>query len=333
MASYHPTFHPIITLTPSRSLPPRSPRRLSLPATPRPASFDISYHLHTLYLFTCNDLKFVVYPTIAFAFFSHLAAPAFKITVEPNLHELLCALPSVALWTWLNLLPFVIDNQRDPTSVAEDRINKPWRPIASGRLTVHQATILMLVSYPICFSAGYRLSLFWETLALTLLGLWHNTFGGANWDPVTRNFLCAAGYFAYNAGAGRIALQTGVYDIYILTEWTTAISAIIMTTIQLQDMYDQRGDATRNRKTIPLLIGDGPARWTIAIPMAFWSIVCPWYWRSNLAGYLVCTGLGSLVALRTLLRRSEVEDKKTMKLWTVWLLVVYSMPFVKQFSR
>lgn len=191
----------------------------------------------------------------------------------------------------------------------------------------------MLATYPVVFTLGFCFSIFPLTLILTALGILHNTFGGGDWDPVTRNFLNAAEYFCYNAGAAKIALQTDVYDAPILTQWTTAVAAIVMTTIQLQDLYDQRGDAANGRKTLPLIAGDGSARWITATPMAFWSLFCPWYWNLPLAGLLTCAGLGLTVASRTLCYRTEKDDKNTMKLWTVWLMVVYLLPLIKHVSE
>lgn len=294
---------------------------------------DILYHLNTIYLFTCNDLKFIVYPTAAFAAFSYLAAPLFHITLTRTLIDFLWVLFSSALWSWLNLLSFNIGNQRHPKSIAEDRINKPWRPLASERLSARQATILMLLVYPIVCYHGVSLDIVTETLALAFLGIWNNEFGGADSDPITRNFLNAAGYFCYNAGAAKIALRTGVHGNPLMMEWTTAVSAVIFTTIHLQDTYDQRGDAMNNRKTIPLLIGDQLARWTIAIPVVFWAICCPLYWSAPVLGFMACTGLGLFVALRTLCCSDEEQDKKTMKFWVAWLLAVYSMPLVKRTSE
>ena len=94
-------------------------------------------------------------------------------------------------------------------------------------------------------------------------------------------------------------------------------------------MYDQRGDAVRNRKTVPLVIGDAAARWTIAVPMAVWCVVTPWLWASSAVGYVAPVGLGLTVAVRTLRVRNERGDKNTFRLWNLWLVSVYLLPLVK----
>jgi len=45
-----------------------------------------------------------------------------------------------------------MDNQRQAESIEEDKFNKPWRPLPSGRMSAGQATKLMLVFYAIALA-------------------------------------------------------------------------------------------------------------------------------------------------------------------------------------
>lgn len=62
-------------------------------------------------------------------------------------------------------------------------------------------------------------------------------------------------------------------------QWHWMIGVIVFTTLQVQDLCDQEGDRDRGRRTIPVIFGDNVARWTVAIPIAFWSYVAPSFWR------------------------------------------------------
>lgn len=62
--------------------------------------------------------------------------------------EILLRAPLVCFWVWINLLPFAIDNQRQPAAILEDKHNKPWRTMPSGRMTRAQAKRLMVCLYP-----------------------------------------------------------------------------------------------------------------------------------------------------------------------------------------
>jgi 4-hydroxybenzoate polyprenyltransferase len=127
----------------------------------------------------------------------------------------------------------------------------------------------------------------------------------------------------------QIALGKRASAIQLLWWWFIVIASIVLSTVQTQDMYDQRGDAARGRKTVPLVIGDGLARWSIVVPMAVWCLLCPWLWRSSVAGYVLPVALGVTVIVRTLKKRSEKEDKITFRWWNLWLVSVYLLPLIK----
>lgn len=93
-------------------------------------------------------------------------------------------------------------------------------------------------------------------------------------------------------------------------------------------MCDHAGDSLRGRWTVPLAIGDGPSRITIAIPMAFWSWFGPWFWALQIPAYIVPLGLGLTVALRTLVLRRAVDEARTFQIWNFWIVVFYFLPLL-----
>ena len=70
------------------------------------------------------------------------------------------------LWTWLNTLVFVLANQRLPDAVTEDALNKPWRPIPAGRITMARTRRLLIVAVPLSYGAVCVLGGKEETLLL-----------------------------------------------------------------------------------------------------------------------------------------------------------------------
>lgn len=112
--------------------------------------------------------------------------------------------------------------------------------------------------------------------------------------------------------------------------WLLVVIGIIFSTVQLQDMSDQAGDAKRGRRTVPLVWGDTAARWTIAIPMLGWGIWSPMFWEVSSLCFILSMALASLVALRALLIRSVLGDKQTFRLWNCWIVVVYMLPMFSE---
>lgn len=94
-------------------------------------------------------------------------------------------------------------------------------------------------------------------------------------------------------------------------------------------MEDQEGDRERGRRTLPIVLGDVLTRLANAVVILAFSLIAPTFWRLNLWGYALPVGLGSLIAGRTLFMRSLQADKKTFKLWCIWLVGLYLLPTFK----
>jgi 4-hydroxybenzoate polyprenyltransferase len=146
--------------------------------------------------------------------------------------------------------------------------------------------------------------------------------------------------------SGALAVATGfpllrhriiVHDLHILEwstwpmlwRWCSIIAILVFTTTHSQDMYDQAGDGARGRRTVPLVIGDFPARCTIAVAVTFWSLVTPLYWGLGIWVHLVVGAMGFIVCARTLIHREVAQDKRTFLIWNGWLICIYLLPLVK----
>lgn len=289
-----------------------------------------AYQAYSVWLFTFTDIKTIIVPGFAFAIFTTRAAPVFDISPAPQTTEIVRRAAPAIFWLWINLLPFTIDNQRRPDSISEDRLNKPWRTMPSKRMTPSQARTLMFCLYPLALATSLRIGGTAQCLTLMALGFWYNDLHGADNSCVVRQLINACGFHEFTSGALDVLLGGRQQALPIsLKLWLLVIAAIVFTTVQTQDMYDQLGDGLRGRRTIPLVAGDTLGRWSIAVPMSFWCIFCPWYFASPPVGFAVSGGLGGLVAARSLLLRSVPADIMTFRLWNLWLLLVYGLPLLK----
>ncbi|KAJ5115371.1 hypothetical protein NUU61_001130 [Penicillium alfredii] len=303
----------------------------------------VKYHAYTLWLFIFSDLKTIILPSTVFGIANAWAAPRYGISVAEtpsspnemeNMRRVVAQTISVIFWILANFLPFAINNQRDRSAILEDAINKPWRPFPSGRIIPSHATKLMVFLYiaapvySMVISGGHR-----QSLGLVVLGTWYNNWGGAEHNPLVRNLINALGYTCFISGALEVALGSALLPLHLshpLAQWLLVIGAIIASTVHLQDLPDQLGDAKRGRATIPLVLGDAVARWTIAVPMLGWGLFCPVFWGINRGCFTGSTLLAWTVAIRVVVIRNVLGDKLTFRLWNCWIAMVYLMPLLSR---
>ena len=217
--------------------------------------------------------------------------------------------------------------------MTEDKINKPWRPLPSARISITQARRLLLFAIPASLVVIYFfLGGVEETVLLYCLTWMYNDCGGAEENFAIRNLIIAVAYALYGNGALRIACAYNGSTVICQTyAWHAVVSGAIFFTMQMQDLKDQEGDRARQRRTAPLILGDAVTRWTIAIPTLAFSIACLAFWDLNLftAAGILPAALSGVVAVRVLVLRSQSADRVTWMLWSYWLMTLYALPLVK----
>ena len=253
---------------------------------------------------------------------------------SPLIIDVAQRVPITVFWAWINLLPFTIANQRQQDGIKEDSENKPWRPLPSKRLTPHEAKLTMTIFYLIAALSSLYLGGIWQCITLVVLGYWYNDLKGADNSCITRNFINACGYVCFTSGTLQVASDPSVALLRpVAYRWLLIIGLVIFTTIQSQDMYDQAGDSLRKRCTVPLVIGDSAARWTIAISVGIWSWFCPLFWQLGAKGFGASVILGTSVLWRTLTRRTVKADKFTFRIYNIWIISLFSLPLIAFKSR
>lgn len=289
----------------------------------------LCYHLHTIYLFSCNNIRDIICLGALFGALNASIASSFHMGPALSLRQIIARLPAMILWSWSNLFLFNLHNQRHPSAIAEDAINKPWRPIPSGRLSSRQATYLMYCMYPVILVVSYIAGGLVPCLLEIVCCLCYNEWGGAS-DPFVKNFLNGIGMAFFLAGPLEVATGHSVLsaDMRAAT-WLSIIAAAITTTVHAQDFRDLEGDKASGRRTVPLVIGDSNARYLVAVGVLGWTSACCWFWGLGFAKWQACCPAwmaGAIMVSSFLWNRTLAGDVWSWKLFPLWVLGLFVLP-------
>ncbi|KAL9104747.1 MAG: hypothetical protein Q9163_000359 [Psora crenata] len=276
----------------------------------RPHTFieHFLFHIYTAHIFTCDYLIPTIIPWTISGVVDALHGGLFTSPSSADMLSIAPRVPYAVLWLWLNTLAFAITNQMASRSVIEDRINKPWRAIPSGRITRSQARNLLLGLVPTVFVITTYLGAGTTTLMALILNWMYNDLGGSDVHYVVRNMINALAMVVSNLGTTQVAIHGGQLTL-LGYKWLTIKAAIIFTTLQVQDLRDHEGDRTRRRSTVPIVLGDRFARWSIAVPIMAWSLLAPYFWVLGAGGFVLPVSFGFLMGSRVLLQRNVSADK------------------------
>ncbi|KAJ8132377.1 hypothetical protein O1611_g1247 [Lasiodiplodia mahajangana] len=285
-----------------------------------------------IWIFTESNFDTFVIPNTAFGVLGAFASSILTEGFQQPLTALgiLKRFPLVLAFNWYSVFIFDLSNQRSLESIEEDLINKPWRPIPTGKVTATEARRSLFVAIPLVLLFNYLLGVWRQGFFILILTWMYNDIRGG--DEVIRDLIISVAYGMFNSASLEIAVGGGEYsDINISRGgliWTTMISAVILTTMQVQDLKDQAGDRTRGRQTIALWIGDRFSRLSIAFFVAFWSAACLLFWDLRPYGYVVPALTGAVTAYRVLTMTAPKDDATTWRWWCVWTITLYLLPVV-----
>ncbi|KAI0974010.1 UbiA prenyltransferase family-domain-containing protein [Xylaria arbuscula] len=283
-----------------------------------------------LWIFTESNFDTFVIPNTAFGVLGAFAASVLLEGYQqpPTAFEILWRFPLALAFNWYMVFIFDLSNQRSPESIQEDLINKPWRPIPTGKVTAAEARRVLLIAIPLVLLFNYMLGVWRQGLFILVLTWMYNDIRGS--DEVVRDLIISVAYGMFNSASLEIAVGGGEYtDINISRGgfiWTVMISAVILTTMQVQDLKDQAGDRTRGRQTIALWIGDRFSRISIAFFVCFWSAACLWFWDPSPYCYIIPAITGAVTAYRVLSKNTPKEDAATWRWWCFWTITLYLLP-------
>ncbi|KAJ4406909.1 hypothetical protein N0V91_004341 [Didymella pomorum] len=290
-----------------------------------------TYDFKTALLFTSDQVLDTVIPGTAFGILAALSGSTLNLP-DQSRNAILGRSFAVFVWLWLVILQFCVQNQRSSGSVAEDTINKPWRPIPSGRMTSEQATTLLARINIAAGLLSYCLDVLPIFAVYMCLITAYNDFGGGNKSGIVRNLFCGAGFSCYFGGALSIALGPHAMST-AAWQWTLTVTfGILATTIQTQEFRDEVGDKARGRRTLVTELGRERAFWTVFASVAFWSVYTPLgFFQGGWTTALLPVLFGcSLLVMATQAYRSGDHklDRKLYKIWCIWMFGFCPLPLL-----
>ncbi|KAI0253443.1 UbiA prenyltransferase family [Lactifluus subvellereus] len=276
----------------------------------------LKYHLHTAILFTWTDYKTIFFPIVVFAC---ATAPVHSFS----------SLLRCGVWVWFHQFLCNVSNQA--RSHEEDRINRPWRPLPSGRISEPQAVALRWAIVVFCI---FLSSIYDQDLVMTTLGLVASTFTydelGAAGNSIGKSLCTAAGYASFEVGATTIIGAHHALDFVSVT--AVIISGIlIFSAIQAQDFPDVEGDKVVGRMTFPIYAPELSRFLTLFATVA-WSVFLSWFWDVGPISTAVFVSLGIHVGLRYYCWRTLEADKRSYLIFNVWLMAAHVLPLHARMS-
>jgi len=157
----------------------------------------------------------------------------------------------------------------------------------------------------------------------------YNDLKGCDEDCIIRNLLIAIGYGLYSSAALRVATGSAHTINSKGFAWIGMITLVMFITQHICDLKDQEGDKLRGRRSIPIVLGDELARWSVAVPIMICSIICPFFFGLGVMSYVSTLSIGFLVAFRTVRYRDLKADKVTWKLWAFWTVWLFGLPLAR----
>ncbi|KAI0865657.1 UbiA prenyltransferase family [Xylaria cubensis] len=290
---------------------------------------SISTVLYTIYLTCASNIGDIILSSLLFAAINSNIAPWYSMGPARSINDILAALPYMFFWLWSNLFLFCLHNQKQPKTIAEDKLNKPWRPIPAGRLTSKQATQILYLMHPICFFIAWYIGGFIPYIVLTSFHLWYNELDGAS-NGIIKNIHNAVGIICFFGGPLEVATKhsviTGNTELRV---WLALLTAAFATTCHTQDFRDMKGDLAAGRRTIPLAFGNIQSRILVAVAIAMWTPLASLLWGGLLKEAVLAYIAGAAVIGNLFLNRSTEGDILSWKLWSIWVLGLVMIPFLK----
>ncbi|KAF8999254.1 UbiA prenyltransferase family-domain-containing protein [Cyathus striatus] len=273
----------------------------------------ILYHITTIFLFSKSDVKTTIIPVGIF-------------TLGMSPHFIFFYLQSVVsvLWIWIIVLQFNLYNQL--YGLNEDKKNKPWRPLPSGRVTVRTVSILRCIATIMaCFISWiYGIQVMAASSIFTILiFLYHTLHGDRHW--MMKNILNAAGYGCLAWGSSLVASNDRSGLDWERTYALSLLVGVIATTIQAQDFQDTEGDRLMGRRTAPM-IWPMTCRYTLLLILIIWATLLGHIWILSAifrTTYIIVT---FLVGGRFCFKTDPTDDEWSYFYYNMWLAFTLALP-------
>ncbi len=271
----------------------------------------VMHEIHLYWRFTRYDISATVMPGLAFALAAwHQGQPDWA------------ALPRLIGWGvvyfWLYSVCFCISNQL--AGEAEDRLNKPDRPLISGLVSRQGAMIRWIVFMGLFALVGWHLGVLEWTL------LWQITLTLHNFGHVARHYWGKNLSMVFGAIAQLAAAWQMVRPITPAAWiWLLVPSITLLSNASLQDLRDIDGDRMNGRRTMPIVFGETFTRIFVAIAFGcvavfthFALFVPAGLNTSTLLLDGVQAGMCLVITGRVLFFRTPAADHVSYMMYTYW---------------
>ncbi|KAL1700387.1 UbiA prenyltransferase family, partial [Schizophyllum commune] len=234
-------------------------------------STEAAGFLYTLFLFMKSDVTTTILPAVALGI-SLVGIPSVGAFLEG------------LLWLALHLLAF--DTRNQIIGLDEDRLSKPHRPIAAGRISLQAAQILHLLfsCSSLLLSARYGL-LPHSAVYLACAAAYNDGNLARFWASKSAMIGIGLGICCWGTvvcfNQGRPLAPVAIHALVI-------VALLLATTVHAQDFRDVAGDAAIGRTTLPMVLPPSFARSSLAVLLVSWSTTLVHFWElsAGVAGLL-----------------------------------------------
>ncbi|KAG2130892.1 UbiA prenyltransferase family-domain-containing protein [Suillus clintonianus] len=267
-------------------------------------------HLKTAWLFTKSDFKTVILPVMVF---TNIVSPR---------HSPLALSRSLS-WLWLHLFQCNVSNQSYTTH--EDLLNKPWRPLPSGRISVENSRALRwgLMVFCLGFSSFFSFNVLVTSVVFTILVIVHDDFGLSR-HPICKNLLNVGAYVSFELGSTLVMSDEPSLDKTSMTALLCS-ALVILVTIHVQDFQDVDGDRMIGRRTLPIVAPEGSRIYVLCmLPLVSFALAS--FWSLGPLCSVLFILMGIVVGIRCFLVRDEIGDRSNYWMYNIWLMGAHLLP-------
>jgi hypothetical protein len=229
-------------------------------------------------------------------------------------------------WVWLHMLHHDIANQSTPSSLAEDALNKPDRPLPSKWISLETARKLRWAVASCCLAwsaIAYGRDMACLTVMVLILAYVYNDLGAdAHW--FIRDVTNASAFALFEAAACLVSspvrpIRPTLSPLPNTVALSILLNALLyLTTNFSQDFKDVIGDSHAGRSTLPI-IAPSVTR-VILLPILFgWAAGLSIVWQVHLTIAFGFVGAAVAIGTRFAVLKTLVDDKISTQMYLVSL--------------
>ncbi|KAF7340785.1 UbiA prenyltransferase [Mycena sanguinolenta] len=271
----------------------------------------IDHELRVFWDFTWRDWSASLIPGMMYTM-----AALRSLTPAPSTAQISRSLAYAFVYFLLYIYAFDIANQIN--GVAEDRINKPDRPLSSGRVSIQGAYIRWYITTAAHLLLSALLGVLPWCILWVAITVYTSFYGGdKHW--LTKNLLfMSVGSLCLLHASWALVTPLTVRE----WRWALTLSGVFGVVANVQDLRDVAGDKVAGRQTLPIVLGDGTFRGVMVLSLTAAPFVCwglEFFRFSNFPGK-VCASLLALsmfyMGFRVLHGRTKQYDHQTYMILT-----------------